>query len=168
MNPVYLDHHATTPLDPEVFGSMKPYLVDKFGSASGTGNAYGNDAYEAVESSRKKIADLVGAKPDEIVFTSGTTESDNLALSGAMSRYADRGDHLVTCITEHKAVLGVAERLKAQGKRVRYLRVDENGEIDMDELKSAITDDTVMVSIMAANNEIGTIPDIAGIGEATR
>ena len=162
--PVYLDHHSTTPLDPRVLDEMMPYLTGRFGNASSMDHSYGYDASVAVEAAREKIAKAIGARRDEIVFTSGATESDNLALLGVMSRNAERGDHLITCATEHKAVLEVAGYLKSIGKRVTYLPVNEYGEIDLGELEDAITDRTVMVSIMAANNEVGTIQDLGAIG----
>ena len=165
MKPIYLDHHATTPLDPRVFETMVPYFTEKFGNASSLDHTYGHDASEAVESSRDKIADLIGARHSDIVLTSGATESNNLALMGTMERYADRGDHLITCVTEHSAVLDVARHLEGIGKRVTYLPVNEFGEISISELKEAITDETVMISIMAANNEIGTIADVEKIGK---
>ena len=165
MNPIYLDHHATTPLDSRVLDAMMPYLTEKFGNASSLDHPYGHDASVAVESSREKIANAVGARHDEIVFTSGATESDNIALTGTMQKYADRGDHLITCATEHKAVLDTAKHLEDMGKKVTYLPVNEYGEIDLEDLQNAITNDTVMISIMSANNEIGTVADITAIGK---
>ena len=162
--PVYLDHHSTTPLDPRVLDAMMPYLTERFGNASSMDHSYGYDASVAVEAARERIAGTIGARHDEIVFTSGATESDNLALLGIMSRNAERGDHLITCATEHKAVLEAAGYLENIGKRVTYLPVNEYGEIDLGELEGAITDRTVMVSIMAANNEVGTIQDLREIG----
>lgn len=162
--PIYLDHHATTPLDGRVLDEMMPYLTDRFGNASSTDHLYGHQAAEAVEEARTKVALMVGAKSDEIIFTGGATESNNLALTGIMTKYADRGDHLVTCSTEHKAVLDTARHLEQSGKRVTYLPVDEHGMVDPGAIKEAITDGTVLVSVMAANNEVGTIPDITKIG----
>ena len=162
--PVYLDHHATTPLDPRVLDEMMPYLTGSYGNASSMDHSYGYEASMAVESSRERIARAVGAKPDEIIFTSGATESDNLALLGAMSRNGERGDHLITCSTEHKAVLETAEHLKNIGRQVTYLPVDQHGKIDLATLENAITDRTVLISVMVANNEIGTIQDIGKIG----
>ena len=164
---IYLDHHATTPLDPRVLDAMMPYLTEKFGNASSTDHPYGHEASVAVESARGAVAKAVGARHDEIIFTGGATESDNLALAGIMRRNADRGDHLVTCATEHQAVLDTAKHLEDTGKKVTYLRVNEYGEIDLNELEESITDRTVMVSIMAANNEVGTVADLAGIGRIT-
>ena len=165
---IYLDHHATTPLDPRVLDVMMPYLTGKFGNASSTDHSYGYEASAAVDSARSAVAKAVGARHDEIVFTGGATESDNLALVGGMQRNADRGDHLVTCATEHQAVLDTAKYLENIGKKVTYLRVDKHGEVDLGELEESVTDQTVMVSIMAANNEVGTIADLAGIGRITR
>ena len=161
---VYLDHNATTPLDRRVFDSMVPYFLDKFGNASSVDHLHGNEAYMAVESARRDVASAINAKKDEIVFTSGATESDNLAIRGVMERYKDRGDHIITCVTEHEAVLETVRHLENIGKRVTYLPVDDLGRINLGELESAITDKTVMISVMAANNEIGVISDIRKIG----
>jgi cysteine desulfurase len=163
--PIYLDHHATTPVDPRVLKEMLPYFTEKFGNASSLDHPFGYDASIAVEEAREKIANAIGARHDEIVFTSGATESDNIALIGTMNKYADRGNHLITCVTEHKAILDTAKHLESLGKKVTYLPVNEYGEINLQELEAAITDDTVMISIMFANNEIGTIADVAAIGE---
>jgi len=163
--PIYLDHHATTPLDKRVLDEMMPYFTEKFGNASSLDHPFGYDASVAVEDAREKIANAVGARHDEIIFTSGATESDNIALLGTMQKYASRGNHLITCVTEHKAILDTAKHLESLGKKVTYLPVNEFGEIDLKELEDSITDDTVMISIMAANNEIGTIQDVKTIGE---
>ena len=163
--PIYLDHHATTPLDPRVLDAMMPYFTEKFGNASSLDHPYGYEASVAVEEAREKIANAIGARHDEIVFTSGATESDNIALLGTMSKYANRGNHLITCVTEHKAVLDTARHLESLGKKVTYLPVNEFGEIDLKELENAITPETVMISIMMANNEIGTIADVESIGK---
>jgi cysteine desulfurase len=163
--PIYLDHHATTPLDKRVLDEMMPYFTEKFGNASSLDHSFGYDASVAVEDAREKIANAIGARHDEIVFTSGATESDNIALLGTMQKYASRGNHLITCVTEHKAILDTAKHLESLGKKVTYLPVNEFGEIDLKELEDSITDDTVMISIMAANNEIGTIADVKAIGE---
>ena len=165
MRPIYLDHHATTPLDPRVLDEMMPYFTENFGNASSMDHTYGYDASMAVESAREKIAKAIGSRHDEIIFTSGATESDNIALIGTMKKYQNRGDHLITCATEHKAVLDTARYLESAGKKVTYLPVDKYGQIDLNDLKDAVTDKTVMMSIMTANNEIGTIADIAGIGK---
>jgi len=164
-SPIYLDHHATTPLDKRVLDEMMPYFTEKFGNASSLDHPFGYDASVAVEDAREKIANAVGARHDEIVFTSGATESDNIALIGTMQKYADRGNHLITCVTEHKAILDTAKHLESLGKKVTYLPVNEFGEINLKELEDSITDDTVMISIMIANNEIGTIQDVKAIGE---
>lgn len=166
--PVYFDSHATTRPDPLVVEAMMPYLTERFGNASSTDHAYGRDASEAVEEARRQVAALVNARPNEIVFTSGATESDNMAIVGVMERYRDKGDHMVTCETEHKAVLDTARHMEKKGRRVTYLPVDEFGIVEPGAVRDAIGDGTVLVSIMAANNEIGTIPDIEAIGRATR
>ena len=163
--PIYLDHHATTPVDPRVLEEMLPYFTEKFGNASSLDHPFGYEASVAVENAREIIANAIGARHDEIVFTSGATESDNIALIGTMTKYADRGNHLITCVTEHKAVLDTARHLESLGKKVTYLPVNEFGEINLKELEDSITDETVMISIMAANNEIGTIADVAAIGQ---
>ena len=166
--PVYFDSHATTRPDPLVVEAMMPYLTERFGNASSTDHAYGRDASEAVEEARRQVAALVNARPNEIVFTSGATESDNMAIVGVMERYRDRGDHMITCETEHRAVLDTARHMEKKGSRVTYLPVDEFGIVEPGAVCDAIGDGTVLVSIMAANNEIGTIPDIKGIGAITR
>lgn len=163
--PIYLDHHATTPVDPRVLKEMLPYFTEKFGNASSLDHSYGYEASVAVEDAREKIANAINARHDEIVFTSGATESDNIALIGTMQKYSDRGDHLITCVTEHKAVLDTARHLESLGKKVTYLAVNQYGEINLDELKNSITEKTIMISIMTANNEIGTIADVEVIGK---
>lgn len=166
--PVYLDNHATTQPDPLVVEAMMPYLTEQFGNASSTDHTHGRDAYEAVEEARRHVAALVNAKANEIVFTSGATESDNMAIIGAMERYKEKGNHMITCETEHMAVLDTARFIEGKGKRVTYLPVDEFGTVDPSAVHDAINERTVLVSIMAANNEIGTIPDIEAIGDITR
>lgn len=166
--PVYLDNHATTRPDPLVVEAMMPYLTEFYGNASSADHVHGHDAAKAVEDARQRVAALVNARPNEIVFTSGATESDNMAIIGAMEKYRWKGDHMVTCETEHKAVLNTAKHLESKDKRVTYLPVDEFGTVDPGAVHDAITDRTVLVSIMAANNEIGTIPDIEAIGRITR
>ena len=163
--PIYLDSHATTPVDPRVFDEMKPYFTEKFGNASSLDHSYGYDASVAVQQSRESIAKSIGANMNEIIFTSGATESDNLALLGVMDKNKNKGNHLITCKTEHKAILDTALHLEQLGNKVTYLSVDKNGLINLDELRSAITDKTVLISIMFANNEIGTIQNIAEIGK---
>ena len=160
-----MDHHATTPVDPRVLDEMMPYFNENFGNAASLDHPYGYDASIAVQKSRENIAGAIGANMDEIIFTSGATESDNLAIIGAMKKYSDKGDHLITCATEHKAVLDTARHLEGEGKKVTYLPVNEFGEINLEELKAAITEKTVMISIMAANNEIGTLANLEEIGK---
>ena len=162
---VYLDHNATTPLDSRVLEAMMPYFTDNYGNAASIDHRYGSTASSAVASSRKEIAAAIGARSDEIVFTSGATESDNLAILGAMEMYKNRGDHMITCVTEHEAVLNAAKYLETIGKRVTYLPVDKLGHISINDLDEAITDKTLLISIMAANNEIGTIHNIGKIGK---
>lgn len=162
--PVYLDHHATTPVDPSVLEAMLPYFTQEFGNAASVDHSIGHRAEAAVEVARAQVAHLLGARDAEIVFTSGATEADNLALFGAMDSQAERGDHLITCVTEHKAVLDAAQRLERLGKRVTYLPVDHDGLVDPGAVGRAITDRTVLISIMAANNEIGTLAPVAEIG----
>ena len=165
---IYLDHNATAPLDPRVLDSMMPYMTDKFGNASSSDHAYGGEAASAVEDAREAVASLVGARPREIIFTSGATESDNLAVRGVMRRYADRGDHMVTCAAEHEAVLETARALEGEGKRVTYVPADEHGHVDAGLLKESVTEDTVLVSVMAANNEVGTLTDVAEVSRIAR
>jgi cysteine desulfurase len=162
--PVYLDHHATTPVDPRVLRAMLPYFTTEFGNPSSSDHIYGARAAEAVEKARRQVSRTLHAKPDEIIFTSGATESNNLALVGVMERLSARGDHLITCATEHKAVLDTAKRLEKKGKRVTFLPVDCYGQVDPAAVDDAITNETVLISIMAANNEIGTLASIDEIG----
>ncbi|MBI4566343.1 MAG: IscS subfamily cysteine desulfurase [Planctomycetes bacterium] len=169
MERIYLDHHATTPIDPRVLDAMMPYLRDRFGNAASRTHAFGREAHDAVEAARTQVAALIGAQPEEIVFTSGATESDNLAIKGVMDAYRSKGDHVVTVATEHKAVLDPCRALERDGRAmVTYLLVDSDGLLDPDRLRSAITDRTVLVSVMAANNEIGVLQDIAAIGAICR
>ena len=163
--PIYLDSHATTPVDSRVFEEMKPYFTENFGNASSLDHSFGYDASIAVQQARESIAKSIGANRDEIIFTSGATESDNLALIGVMERNKSKGNHLITCITEHHAILDTAKHLEKIGCKVTYLSVDEYGLIDLDELRNSITDETVLISIMFANNEIGTIQNIQEIGK---
>ena len=162
---MYLDNNATTPLDARVFDAMKPYFTNYFGNASSIDHLHGSKAAEAVSSARKNIANIIGAKENEIIFTSGATESNNLAISGVMKAYEDAGDHMITCLIEHESVLNVAKHMETIGKKVTYIPVDEYGLIDMGGLEDSITDKTVLISIMIANNEIGTIQDVASIGK---
>jgi cysteine desulfurase len=166
--PIYMDYHATTPMDPRVFETMKPYFMETFGNSASRNHSFGWQAEEAVEKSRKQIADLIGATPKEIVFTSGATESNNLALKGVAEMYAEKGNHIITAATEHKAVLDTCKRLEKHGIRVTYLPVQGNGLIDLDMLKDAITDKTILVSIMYANNEIGVVQNMAEIGKLAK
>jgi cysteine desulfurase len=165
---IYLDHHATTPLDPRVLAAMMPYLTGKFGNAASRSHQYGWEAEQAVEESRKQIAGLTGASPREIVFTSGATESNNLAIKGVAEAYAGKGDHIVTCAIEHKAVLDVCRALERRGARVTRLPVDRDGLVDPGAVEAAIGERTVLVSIMYANNEVGTLQPVAEIGRICR
>jgi cysteine desulfurase len=166
--PIYLDNHATTPMDPRVFDAMKPYFVDVFGNAASRNHAFGWQAEEAVEAARKQVAELVGANPKEIIFTSGATESNNLALKGVAEMYAEKGNHIITAATEHKAILDTCKRLEKNGVRVTYLPVQADGLIDLDMLRDAITDKTILISIMYANNEIGVVQPVAEIGKIAK
>jgi cysteine desulfurase len=166
--PIYLDNHATTPMDPRVLNAMLPWFTEKFGNAASRNHAFGWEAEEAVERARKQIADLIGANPKEIIFTSGATESDNLAIKGVAQMYAERGNHIITAASEHKAVLDTCKRLEKDGFRVTYLPLKADGLIDLDMLREAITDKTILVTIMYANNEIGVIQPIADIGKICR
>ncbi len=166
--PIYMDNHATTPLDPRVLETMMPYLTNKFGNAASRNHQFGWDAEQAVEGARKQIAALIGADPREIVITSGATESDNLAVKGVAYMYREKGDHIITAVTEHKAILDTCKHLEKDGFRVTFLPVQNNGLIDLDDLKRAITDKTILISIMTANNEVGVIQDIAEIGRIAR
>ncbi len=166
--PIYLDNHATTPMDPRVFEAMKPFFIEHFGNAASRNHAFGWEAEEAVEKARKQLAGLVGATAKEIVFTSGATESNNLALKGVAEMYAQKGNHIITAATEHKAVLDTCKRLEKHGVKVTYLPVRPDGLVDLDMLKDAFTDKTILVSIMYGNNEIGTIQPIREIGALCR
>jgi cysteine desulfurase len=167
--PIYLDNHATTPVDPRVLAVMLPYFTEQFGNASSKNHTFGWEAEAAVDSAREQVSKLIGASsPREIVFTSGATESDNLAIKGVAQAYRERGNHIVTCATEHKAVLDSCKALEKQGFKVTYLRVQSNGVLDLQRLEESFTDKTILVSIMAANNEIGTIQPVEEIGRLTR
>lgn len=163
--PIYMDNHATTPLDPRVLEAMLPYLTGKFGNAASRNHSFGWEAEQAVEVAREQIAKLIGATAKEIIFTSGATESDNLAIKGIAEMYRERGNHIITQVTEHKAVLDTCKRLEKYGYRVTYLPVKADGLIDLEDLKRAIDDKTILVSIMAANNEIGVLQPIREIGK---
>jgi cysteine desulfurase len=166
--PIYLDNHATTPVDPRVLDEMLPYFTEKFGNAASRNHAYGWEAEQAVDHARARVARLIHARPNEIIFTSGATESDNLAIKGVAEMYREQGDHIITCNIEHKAVLDSCKRLEKHGYRVTYLPVRKDGLIDLDDLKRAFTDKTILVTIMAANNEIGVIEPFEEIGRLCR
>lgn len=161
--PIYLDHHSTTPVDPRVLQEMLPWFSEKFGNASSIGHTFGEEAREAVESAREKIASLIGAEPREIVFTSGATESDNLALKGVMLAHPP-GSHLIVAAGEHRAVLDPADRLARLGYRVTKVPIDSTGQISPESIAAAIEDQTVLVSVMWANHEVGTINPVEAIG----
>jgi cysteine desulfurase len=162
--PVYLDFHATTPVDPRVLEAMLPYFTEQFGNPASRQHAYGWESQKAVDTARSQVAALIGASPSEIVFTSGASESNNLAIKGAVHARRDRGDHIITAATEHKSVLDSCNCLEREGCRITRLGVDTRGFIDLDALRSAITDRTILISIMAANNEIGALQPLAEIG----
>lgn len=166
--PVYLDYSATTPVDPRVAEKMIPYLSEKFGNPASRSHAYGWEAEKAVEEARAEVARYINADPREIVWTSGATEADNLAIKGVAHFYKDKGKHLITVKTEHKAVLDSMRHLETEGFEVTYMDVEENGLLDLAKLEAAIRPDTTLVSVMAVNNEIGVIQDIAAIGEMCR
>ena len=167
MKKVYLDYAATTPCDPEVIKAMEPYFFDKFGNASSI-HAYGQEAKAAIEDAREKVASFLGAKPDEIVFTSGGTESDNFALEGVAYALQKKGNHIITTAIEHHAVGEPCKFLEKQGFKVSYVGVDKYGLVSPEDIKKAITDKTILISVMHANNEIGTIQPIAEIGKIAR
>ena len=166
--PVYMDYHATTPVDPRVLDAMLPYFNAQFGNAASRNHSFGWAAEEAVENARAQVAKLVGATPKEIIFTSGATESDNLAIKGIAEMYRERGNHIITQVTEHKAVLDTCKRLEKHGYTVTYLPVEKDGRINLDDLRRAITDKTILISIMYANNEIGVVQPIAEIGKIAK
>jgi cysteine desulfurase len=163
--PIYLDYHATTPMDPRVLDAMLPYFTAHFGNAASRNHSFGWEAEKAVEHARKQIADLIGASSKEIIFTSGATESNNLAIKGVAEMYAEKGNHIITVATEHKAVLDTCKKLEKQGFRVTYLTLAPDGLVTLDQLREAITEKTILVSVMYANNEIGVIQPIAEIGK---
>lgn len=167
--PIFMDYHSTTPVDPRVLAEMLPYFTEKFGNAASRNHSFGWTGEEAVEYGRERIAKLINASSEkEIVFTSGATESDNLALKGVAEFYKDKGNHIITAVTEHKAILDTCKRLEKEGFAVTYLPVDTLGIVDPEQVRNAITDKTILVSIMLANNEIGTVQPLEAIGKVTR
>ena len=166
--PIYMDNQATTPVDARVFDEMMPYFTERFGNAASRNHEFGWVAEEAVERARARVARVVGASAQEIIFTSGATESDNLAIKGAAEMYREKGNHIITVVTEHKAVLDSSKRLEKHGYRITYLPVGRDGLIDLDQLKRAMDDKTILVSVMVANNEIGVLQPVAEIGELCR
>jgi len=166
--PIYLDYQATTPMDPRVLEAMMPYFTHKFGNSGSRSHAYGWEAEEGTEKARGQVAKLIGADEKEVIFTSGATESNNLAIRGVAEFYKDRKNHIITTVTEHKCVLDTCRHLEQQGFEVTYLPVRQDGLLDLDMLRAAITDKTVLVSVMAVNNEIGVIQPLAEIGKICR
>jgi cysteine desulfurase len=166
--PIYMDNHATTPVDPRVVDAMMPYFTEKFGNAASRNHEFGWKAEEAVENARAQIARLIDATPKEIVFTSGATESTNLAIKGAAEMYREKGNHIITQVTEHKATLDTCKRLEKNGYEVTYLPVEKDGRINLDDLRRAITPRTILISIMYANNEIGVVQPVAEIGKIAK
>ncbi|MCH7768925.1 MAG: IscS subfamily cysteine desulfurase [Nitrospinae bacterium] len=166
--PIYMDNHATTPVDRRVLEAMLPYFCEDYGNAASRNHSFGWRAEEAVGRAREQVARLIGAKPREIIFTSGATESDNLALKGVAEMYQEKGDHIITQVTEHKAVLDTAKRLERQGFEVTYLPVDREGLVDPDDVRRAFRETTILISIMAANNEIGTLQPVEEIGRIAK
>ena len=161
---IYLDHNATTPVDPRVLEAMLPYFTEIYGNAASNDHDMGHIAKQAVDKARQQIAKEINALPDEIIFTSGATESDNIALFGVAEKYSSKGNHIITCVTEHKAILDCCKRLEQQGRSVTYLPVDQYGQVDPEDVRRAIRPETVLISVMAANNEIGTIAPLMEIG----
>ena len=166
--PIYLDNNATTPMDPRVLESMIPFFTNQFGNAASRNHAFGWDAEKAVETAREQIAQLVNADPKEIIFTSGATEADNLGIKGVFEMYASKGNHIITCTTEHKAVLDTCKHIEKLGGEVTYLKVKENGLIDLHELEAAIKPTTILIAIMYANNEIGVIQPVKEISNIAK
>jgi cysteine desulfurase len=166
--PVYLDNNATTAMDPRVFDAMKPYFMEHYGNAASTTHVYGWEAKEAVDDAREKIAGVINASPKEIIFTSGATESVNLALKGAFEKNRSKGNHIITCVTEHKAVLDTCKHLENLGAEITYLPVKSDGLIDLSSLEKAIQKSTILMAIMFANNETGVIQPVAEISKLAR
>lgn len=166
--PIYLDHNATTPCDPRVVEAMIPYYTNNFGNAASRNHPFGWQAEEAVSNAREQVAKLIGADPKEIIFTSGATEGDNLAIKGVFEMYASKGNHIITCNIEHKAVLDTCKHLEKEGADITYLNVKDNGLIDLAELEAAFKPNTILVAIMYANNEIGTVMPIKAISEMAK
>ena len=150
--PIYMDYHATTPVDPRVLQAMLPYFTEKFGNAASRNHSFGWEGEQAVEKGRQQIAGLIGASPKEVIFTSGATESNNLAIKGVAEMYAEKGDHIITAVTEHKAVIDTCKHLEKDGFQVTYLPVQRDGLVDLDRLRAAITDRTILISVMAARS----------------
>ena len=167
-NPLYLDYQATTPTDPRVVEAMNPYWTQKFGNPHSRNHHFGWEAEDAVETARAQVASIIGASPKEIIFTSGATEANNLAIKGVARFYGDKKNHIITCVTEHKCVLDTCRHLEQDGFDITYLHVGENGLIDLEDLRAAITDKTAIVSIMGVNNEIGVIQPLKEIGAICR
>jgi cysteine desulfurase len=165
---IYMDHHSTTPVDPEVLASMLPYFTQEFGNAASRSHSFGWRAEEAVEKARERIAELIHAAPREILFTSGATESDNLAIFGVSEILAGRGKHLLTCRTEHPAVLDCCKQLEKRGFQVTYLPVDTTGRVSPESVRDALREDTILISLMAANNEVGTLHPVAEVGKIAK
>jgi cysteine desulfurase len=166
--PIYMDNNATTRTDPRVVEAMLPYFTEHYGNAASRQHVFGRDAEEAVDQARERVASLIGAGKKEIIFTSGATESNNLALKGASAMYRAKGNHLITIVTEHKAVLDPCKRLEREGFRVTFLPVDQFGRVTAEQVAAAITDQTILVSVMAANNEVGTLQPISDIGRVCK
>ena len=166
--PIYLDYHSTTPVDPEVFATMTPYFTEVFGNAASRNHEYGWTAEAAVEKARMNVAKLIGATDKEVIFTSGATESNNLAIIGAAEMYAEKGKHIITTPIEHKAVLDTCQYLTSKGYEITYLETDQYGRVSAESVRKAIRPDTILVSVMFANNEIGTINPIAEIGKVCK
>jgi cysteine desulfurase len=166
--PVYLDHNATTPCDPRVVEAMIPYFTESYGNAASRNHPFGWQAEEAVDYAREQVAKLIGADPKEIIFTSGATEADNLAIKGVFEMYASKGNHIITCNIEHKAVLDTCKHLEKEGAEITYLAVKPDGLVDLAELEAAIKPTTILIAIMYANNEIGTVMPMRQIGEIAR